>query len=113
VHGSVREGAQRDAVRGWERALADLESAATEYNPDGLPIAIEGLKLLASYLEVVDEEEASSLKSFSRVLRRLARDNEGFEDGPRTKAEFDRWAPSALEAVSELRSLTQQRLKLA
>jgi hypothetical protein len=110
VNCSVREGAQRDAVRGWERALADLEETATEYNPDGLPIAIEGLKLLASYLEVVDEEGDPTLKGFVRVLRRLARDNEGFEDGTRTKAEFDRWAPSALEAVSELRALTKERL---
>lgn len=110
VHGSVREGTQRDAVRGWERTLADLEVTAMEYNPDGLPIAIEGLKLLVSYLEVVDEEEDATLKSFVRVLRRLARDNEGFEGSTRSKAEFDRWAPSALEAVLELRALTKKRL---
>jgi hypothetical protein len=48
-----------------------------------------------------------------RVLRRLARDNEGFEDNTRSKAEFDRWAPSALEAVSELRALTRERLGTA
>ncbi len=113
VHGSVREGAQRDAVRGWERALTDLEATATEYNPDGLPIAIEGLKLLASYLEVVDEEGDTTLQKFVRVLRRLARDNESFEDGARSKAEFDRWAESALEAVSELRALTKTRLGTA
>lgn len=113
VHGSVRGDARRDVVRGWERALADLEATATEYNPDGLPIAIEGLKLLASYLEVVDEEDAPTLKNFVRVLRRLARDNEGFEDSTRSKAEFDRWAPSALEAVSELRALTKARLGTA
>ena len=108
VQGSVREGAQRDAVRGWERTLADLEATATEYNPDGLPLAIEGLKLLASYLEVVDED--ATLNGFVRVLRRLARDNEGFEEGTRSKTEFDRWAPSALDAVLELRALTNKRL---
>jgi hypothetical protein len=108
VQGSVREGAQRDAVRGWERTLADLEATATEYNPDGLPLAIEGLKLLASYLEVVDED--ATLNGFVRVLRRLARDNEGFEEGTRSKIEFDRWAPSALDAVLELRALTHKRL---
>ncbi|MGH9665071.1 MAG: hypothetical protein ACRD9L_11660 [Bryobacteraceae bacterium] len=97
-------------MRGWERALTDLEATATEYNPDGLPIAIEGLKLLASYLEVVDEGEDAILKSLVRVLRRLARANEGFEESTRTKAEFDRWAPTALEAVSELRALTKERL---
>jgi hypothetical protein len=40
----------------------------------------------------------------------LARVNEGFEGGARTKAEFDRWALSALEAVAELREITKKRL---
>lgn len=110
VNGGVRGDAQREAVRGWERALADLEATATEYNPDGLPIAIEGLKLLASYIEVVNEEVDATLKNFVRLLRRLASNNEGFEDGPHSKAEFDRWAPSTLDAVSELRALTRTRL---
>ncbi|WP_354132015.1 metallophosphoesterase [Bradyrhizobium sp. RT4b] len=111
VNGTIRDGAQRDAVRGWGRSLADLEATATEFNADGLPIAIDGLKLLASYLEVVDEGREPILMNLVRVLRRLARANEGFEDGTtRTKADFDRWAPSALEAVSELRALTRERL---
>ncbi|MFG3594486.1 hypothetical protein [Bradyrhizobium sp. RDI18] len=88
VHGNVRDGQQRDAVRGWERALSDLEATANEYNPDGLPIAIDGLKLLASYLEVVNEDEDPTLKSLTRVLRRLARDNEGFEEESRHAAIF-------------------------
>jgi len=110
VHGTVRDGVQRVAVRGWERALVDLEAAATEYNPDGLPIAIDGLKLLASYLEVVDDGEDPVLGNLARILRRLARSNEAFEKSTRTKDEFDRWALSALEEVSELRALTRQRL---
>jgi hypothetical protein len=110
VHRVVRDGLQRDAVRGWVRALADLEATATDYNPDGLPIAIEGLRLLASYLDVIDEDEDPTLKAFVRVLRRLALANEGFEETARTKVEFDRWAPGTLEAVSELRRLTRERL---
>jgi 3',5'-cyclic AMP phosphodiesterase CpdA len=110
VHGQIRAGAQREAVRGWERTLADLETTATEYNPDGLPIAIEGLRMLASYLEVVDEGDDATLNTFVRVLRRLASVNEGFEDSTRTKVEFDRWAPGVLEAVSELRTLTKKRV---
>lgn len=110
VTGTVRAGAQRDAVRGWERSLADLEATASEFNADGLPIAIEGLKLLASYLEAMDEEKEPMLANVVRVLRRLARANEVFEDRrPRSKSDFDLWAPSALEAVAELRILTQQR----
>ncbi len=30
VNGNVRDGAQRDAVRGWGRALADLEAIRTQ-----------------------------------------------------------------------------------
>jgi 3',5'-cyclic AMP phosphodiesterase CpdA len=111
VHRSERNDAQSDAMRGWERTLCDLEAVAKEYNPDGLPIAIEGLRLLASYLDVVDEGEDPTLGMFVRVLRRLARANEGFEESSRSKAEFDRWAPSAVEAVSELRMLTMRLLE--
>jgi hypothetical protein len=110
VHRSARDGAQREVVRGWERALADLEATATQYNPDGLPIAIEGLKMLASYLEVVDEGDDSGLRELVRILQRLARANEGYEDGERTKADFDRWAPSALESVAELQRMTKERV---
>ncbi|RRI84242.1 hypothetical protein EIM01_06605 [Pseudomonas aeruginosa] len=110
VHCAARDGAQRDAVRGWERALSDLEATANEYNPDGLPIAIDGLKLLASYIEAVDDGDDIELGDYVRVLRRLARANEGFEKGARSKDDFDRWASGALEAVSELRALTLKRL---
>lgn len=110
VHRAARNDAQCDAMRGWERTLCDLEATAKEYNPDGLPIAVDGLKLLTSYLEVVDEGEDPILGTFVRALRRLARANEAFEGTSRSKAEFDRWAPSALEAVSELRALTMERL---
>lgn len=107
---NVASSTQRDAVRGWERVLRDLEEAAKEYNPDGLPVAIEGLNLLASYLEVVEDGEDPGLDRIARALRRLARANEAFEKGDRTKANFDRWAASALEDVSELRALTIERL---
>lgn len=111
VNGAISNDAQRDAVRGWERTLTDLETTATEFNPDGLPIAIDGLKLLASYLEVVESGGEPILINIARVLRRLARANEGFEDAPtRSKADFDRWVPDALEAVNELRALTRARL---
>jgi hypothetical protein len=90
--------------------LADLEATATEYNPDGLPIAIEGLQMLASYLEVVDEGDDPGLRNFVRVLQRLVRANQAYEGSDRTKADFGLWAPSALEAVTELRRITAERL---
>jgi hypothetical protein len=110
VQGAVRGGAQREAVRGWEQTLTDLEATATEYNPDGLPIAIEGLKMLFSYLEVVDEGVDHTLRKLARTLRRLADANEGFEKSARSKEDFDRWAPGTLESVSDLRAMTRERL---
>ncbi|WPB79804.1 metallophosphoesterase [Archangium violaceum] len=101
---------QREAVRGWEQTLTDLEATAKEYNPDGLPIAIEGLNMLAAYLEVAVVSADSSLSRFTRTLRRLARSNHQFEDGARSKADFDRWSTDTLEAVSELVALTHERL---
>ena len=113
VNRNVRGDGQRDAVREWDRALVDLEATATEYNPDGLPIAIEGLKLLASYLEVVNEEGDLTLKKFVRLLRHLASTNKTFEDGPRNKTEFDLWSPNALDNILELRALTRQMIGIA
>ncbi|WP_192366035.1 hypothetical protein [Mesorhizobium mediterraneum] len=106
---SVREGRQREAVRGWFRTLADLEAATREYNADGLPIAIEGLKHLGAYLGVIDEEGKQDLANFVRVLLRLARINEGYEKGDRTRADFGRWGEDALDLVSELRDMTVSR----
>lgn len=108
----VSDDAQRESVLGWERALADLEATARAYNSDGLPIAIDGLKVLASYLEAVNDGDDLSLRGIVRVLNQLARVNEGFENGARTKAEFDLWAPNALDAVSELRRMTKERLEI-
>jgi 3',5'-cyclic AMP phosphodiesterase CpdA len=110
LRGEVRSQAQHAAVRGWMQSLSDLEATASAFNSDGIPIAIDGLKRLASYLEVAKDESSIELGEFVRILRRLTRVNEGFERSGRSKSEFDRWAPDALDAVSGLRELTQKRL---
>ena len=110
VHRSVGNSAQRDAVSDWERALSDLEATAAEYNPDGIPIAIEGVKMLASYLQVVDDGKDEGLRALTRALQRLARANDTYETSARGKSDFDRWAPSAVEAVEDLQRLTRERL---
>jgi hypothetical protein len=59
----------------------------------------------------MDEGREPILLNLVRVLRRLARANEIFEDSTtRTRTDFELWAPGALEAVSELRTLTRGRL---
>jgi hypothetical protein len=61
---------------------------AAHSSTDGLPLPIEGLKVLASCLEVGDASEDPDLINFVRVLCRLARANEGYEDGDQTKTDF-------------------------
>ena len=110
VHCSVKDGAQHDAVLDWERTLSDLEATATDYNPDGIAIPIEGVRMLASYLKVIDDGTDPSLSDLTRALERLARENAQYEKSTRTKSEFDSWAPGALESVNALRRLTKSRL---
>ncbi len=100
-----------DAVRGWDRTLADLKEAATsKYNPDGLPIAIEGLERLASYIKAANSGKNPTLAQIVSSLERLARVNKNFENGAHTKEAFDRWADDVSDVVEELCSLTQKRL---
>ena len=73
----MRGAPQKDAIRGWQNALSELETAAKEYNPDGIPVAIEGLEMLASYLEVADDGGDPSLTRLSRAVRRLAPPEQG------------------------------------
>jgi hypothetical protein len=41
--------------------LQELRNAATEFNNDGIPIAIEGLRALAMYIEVgADDTDAQA-----------------------------------------------------
>jgi 3',5'-cyclic AMP phosphodiesterase CpdA len=110
VHRTVRAGPQREAVRDWQRTLSDLQMAASEYIADGVPIAIEGLDMLASYLEVAAEENDEGARSLARSLRDLARLNSTYETSAREPADFERWSPTALGYVRDLQRLTQARL---
>jgi hypothetical protein len=61
IHRRVRAGRRQNAVLGWERALTDLKATAEEYNPDGVPVPIEGLRVLASYIEAGDTSDDAAL----------------------------------------------------
>jgi hypothetical protein len=82
VNRSVRSGMQEQAVRDWRRCLTDLHQAATEFNPDGMPVAIEGLQTLASYLEVAGEH-GDELETMAQTLRSLATINRNYERSAR------------------------------
>jgi hypothetical protein len=110
VHRRVRAGAQREAVRDWKRTLSDLEMAASEYNPDGVPVAIEGLDTLASYLEVAAEDNDAGAQALAQSLRELARLNSSYDSSRSELDDFNRWSPTALRHVHDIQRMTAERL---
>src|SRR5438309_3376336 len=88
----VRAGLQTECVRDWGQTLDDLGLAAREYNDDGMPIAIEGLDTLASYLEVVADEADPGVGLLARSLRELVSLNSTYDRSEQKLADFERWS---------------------
>lgn len=97
------------ALDGWRRCLAELEDVANNYNPDGVPVAVEGLEVLASYMQINVDNDAE-LGRFVHELTRLAEDNRGFENGVRDRATFDIWSRRTLLSIADLRQMTARRM---
>ena len=109
VQRGPRNDQERLAVEGWARCLMELEDVANNYNPDGVPVAIEGLEVLASYMQInVDGD--TELGHFVHELTRLAEDNRSFENSVRDRAAFDTWSRRTLRSIAALRNVTAQRL---
>src|SRR5207237_1890117 len=92
----------------WKRCLTDLHQAATEFNPDGMPVAIEGLQMLASYLEVATED-GDELEIMAKTLRNLATTNRSYERSARDSGSFDAWSPLAIQLIESLQTMTLKR----
>lgn len=107
VRGAASTHVERESVRGWDRCIEELRAATEDFNPDGVPVPIEGLEAIAAFLTVVED---ATLDELARVLRRLASDNRTFESGPPDRATFNTWALRTVDTVDELRRLTAARL---
>ncbi|MER8389488.1 hypothetical protein [Mesorhizobium sp. M0965] len=105
----ARNEKERIALEGWARCLVELEDVAKNYNPDGVPVAVEGLEVLASYVQINIEGDAK-LTGLVRELTRLAEDNRSFEHGARDRAAFDTWSKRTLASIADLREMTAQRV---
>jgi 3',5'-cyclic AMP phosphodiesterase CpdA len=96
-------------VADWRLSLTELNSAAEHYNGDGIPVAIEGLSMLAAYIGASADAEDLGLRSLARDLGDLARLNEGFEASARERADFDRWSLNAKSLIARLEEFTLSR----
>ncbi|MBB4095674.1 metallophosphoesterase [Brucella pecoris] len=109
-HRTIDGASQSEAVLGWERTLDDLQNAASVYNPDGVPTAIEGLQLLATYLRVGNDGDVQIDEAVA-LIEDLANRNRTFERGSKDKSDFDSWSPAVMRAVQKLRKFTASRLE--
>lgn len=110
TQGGGSDGGAEIAVKGWSRTLDELEAAAATYNPDGVPIAVDGLFQLASYMKDATKSGGEQIKSLVSAIERLARTNSIYDQLTPDRKSFDNWAPSALESIRELRELTSIRM---
>lgn len=110
VHKAAQGGAQANAVREWRRSLAELRTATKGFNPDGIPVAIGGLVMLASYIKATAPVGDQELPVLARHLSDLAQVNETFERSTLSRASFSRWSSVAQNLVTALERLTDTRL---
>jgi 3',5'-cyclic AMP phosphodiesterase CpdA len=93
---------RNEVVSGWMQSLADFDQATKEFNPDGVPLAIEGIQALADYVDSLNP--AGDLRRFSRSLRALATANCAYAATKQKEADFRNWGASvhidALRALS-------------
>jgi hypothetical protein len=109
VHRTVGGQPQAGSVQEWRRSLSELRAATQEFNPDGIPVAIEGLLILAAYIEATAPATDDELSRLARNLRDLAYVNRTFTHSP-DLASFNRWSPVAQGLLSRLEWMTDQRL---
>lgn len=98
------------AIRDWRRSLTDLRVASREFNPDGIPVAIEGLRQLAIQLNATVPANDQELKDFAQNLGTLADLNEMFERSEREYAVFESWSRGARTLLEKLERTTDARL---
>lgn len=107
---SIEGDPQTKVVLGWRHALKELLVSAQRFNGDGIPIAIEGLRMLAKYVNVSAQMEDKGAERFAICLNALADHNEAYELTKQEQADFNRWSPTAMTHVGELTCLTDERL---
>lgn len=96
-------------IADWRRSLSELRSAAEHFNGDGIPVAIEGLSMLATYIQASAAPEQQDLRSVAEDLANLARHNQRYEGSAREKSDFDLWAPLTKSLITRLENFTATR----
>lgn len=100
--GESEEPNRADVVRSWVQSLEDFEQATQDYNPDGVPFAIEGLEALAIYITALGPK--GDLASFLRALTGLINANRAYAATRRLRSDFEKWG--ARDHLANLKRLS-------
>ena len=100
-----------EIAKDWRTYLDEQTQTASEFNPEGAAVAVDGLKLLAAFIDQFDVDNTCS--ALSRTLAKLAKANRTYEKAGRGRNAFDDWAPDACEYLKTLEHMTARVVKLA
>ncbi|WP_312414316.1 metallophosphoesterase [Shinella sp.] len=96
---------QQEVVEEWLLSLENQLLATQAWNEDGMPVALEGLETLRSYL-VASEPETQKGKALSDVLERQIALNRNWTRSKRQEPDFENWAPGTKANLQSLRQLS-------
>lgn len=102
---------QREVVGEWLLSLNNQIAATKAWNPDGMPVALEGFQTLRNYL-LGSEPQTERLNKLCDLLERQIELNMAWTDSSREESDFRKWAEKTAMNLSELRDLSAQVLNL-
>jgi 3',5'-cyclic AMP phosphodiesterase CpdA len=100
---------QQEIVDEWLLSLDNQISATGAWNPDGMPVALEGLETLRSYL-LGSEPKTSKVRVLCELLERQIALNRGWSRSKREEADFENWAPGTKTNLRDLQRLSARAL---
>jgi 3',5'-cyclic AMP phosphodiesterase CpdA len=96
----------------WLQYLADQKAATekTAFNADGVPVAIDSLEILASYVEALTSTDPNEGRGLAATLKDLARENRKYERSSKDWSAFRDWADRASALCDQLKLLDESRM---
>ncbi|MDX8527754.1 metallophosphoesterase [Mesorhizobium sp. MSK_1335] len=92
-----------NVIEEWRDYLKSQRRSAdpSAFNPDGCPVAVNALEVLASYIEA-HSGAADDIRELADMLRRLARENRNYEVSSKDRSAFDNWSLGIRQLCEDL-----------
>lgn len=101
--GDARKWGDGTVLNEWRKYLNFQRQCAepAAFNPDGAPVAVEALEVLAAYMEAHSDNDEHFSATTAR-LRRLARENRNYERSSKDRRAFNDWSENVRILCHEL-----------